>query len=167
MQDQIFFTRHEGVCYFKLCGELRYTLASGLDDLIERLFKQDEIACSQVVIDLNEASFMDSTHVGLLASLARHCLSRGLPRPTLFSTHPEVNELLINLNLDQVFELVAQPTDQQVTFAAVDEADHTELDKARMILRAHEALLDLNDANRVAFQPVVDMLRKDVSDKEE
>ena len=63
----------------KLSGELRYTNATGMDDLVERLFRQQS-GCKQVVVDLNAASFMDSTYVGLLASLARYCQQQQLPK---------------------------------------------------------------------------------------
>ncbi len=45
MTEQILFACVEQCCYFKLSGELRYTNASGMDDLIERLFSA-EIQCN-------------------------------------------------------------------------------------------------------------------------
>lgn len=158
-QEPILFAQNNDTCFFKLRGELRHTNATAMDDLIDRLFRQRQLQCTQVVIDLNEATFMDSTHIGLLASIARHCKAEGLPAPTLFSTHSEINDQLISLRLDEVFELITQPTDQAVDFKTVTGSDHTEDEKAMMILRAHEALVELNDANRTAFEPVVELLR--------
>lgn len=80
MTDQILFACVDQCCFFKLSGELRYTNASGMDDLVERLFSA-ELRCTQLVVDLNEASFMDSTYIGLLASLARYCQQQSLPKP--------------------------------------------------------------------------------------
>ncbi|WLD59382.1 STAS domain-containing protein [Salinispirillum sp. LH 10-3-1] len=158
-QEHILFAQHNDTCFFKLRGELRHTNATAMDDLIDRLFRQGQLHCAQVVIDLNEATFMDSTHIGLLASIARHCKAQDLPAPTLFSTHLEINDQLVSLRLDEVFELITQPTDQAVDFSAVTSSEHSEDKKARMILRAHEALVELNDANRTAFEPVVELLR--------
>lgn len=158
-EQQVFFTRQQNTCFFKLCGELRYTNASGLDELIEQLFEQQQLGCQQVVIDLNNATFMDSTHVGLLASLARHCQQHNLPKPTLFSTQPAINELLTDLKLDQAFTIVKKDTQPCPELTIVPEQHKTELEQGQMILRAHQALIDLNDANRKAFAPVVDLLR--------
>jgi anti-anti-sigma factor len=167
MQAQILFGRHGDTCCFKLRGELRHTNASALDDLIERLFRRNELGCAQVVIDLNDASFIDSTHIGLLASIARHCKAQGLPSPMLFSTHPEINEQLFGLRLDEVFRLVEQPTGQAVAFSAAASAEHSDADAAQMILRAHEALVELNEHNRSQFQPVVDLLRRQIEGEAE
>lgn len=158
-QAQILFAEIDNCCYFRLSGELRYTNATGMDDLIERLFKSKS-SCAQVVIDLNQATFIDSTYIGLLASLARYCQQQQLPQPTLFSTQAEVNALLFGLCLDQAFQIIQQPTDDTVDMATVSAQAYSEQEQGRMILRAHEALINLNDKNKTDFQPVVDLLRQ-------
>lgn len=158
-QQQILFANRDNCCYFKLCGELRYTNATGMDDLIERLFSAS-ITCGQVVIDLNQATFIDSTYIGLLASLARYCQQHQLPQPTLFSTQPEINELLFGLCLDQAFQIVQQPTDHTMDMTSIAAKTYSEQQQGRMILRAHEALINLNDNNKTEFQPVVDLLKQ-------
>lgn len=159
MTEQILFACVDQCCYFKLSGELRYTNAAGMDDLVERLFSA-EIGCKQLVVDLNEASFMDSTYIGLLASLARYCQQQQLPKPTLFSTVPEVNELLFSLCLDQAFDIVQQPTHHGVDMSSVQALPYSDQQKGRMILHAHEALIGLNEKNKTQFQSVVDLLKQ-------
>ncbi|SEA44093.1 STAS domain-containing protein [Alkalimonas amylolytica] len=162
--EQILFACLQDHCYFKLTGELRYTNAIGMDDLIEQLFEQEQPACAQVVVDLNEASFIDSTHIGLLASLARHCQQHQLPKPVLFSTNAEINQLLKGLCLERVFDFIEHPTNQAIDLTPVQTGQPSDQDKGEMILRAHEALLDLSDTNRQEFKPVVDLLRKQLQD---
>ncbi|MDP2715769.1 STAS domain-containing protein [Rheinheimera sp.] len=157
--EQILFACIDNCCYFKLSGELRYTNATGMDDLVERLFHQ-QMGCNRVVVDLNEASFMDSTYIGLLASLARYCQQQQLPRPTLFSTHTEVNELLFGLCLEQAFDIIQQPTQHAVDMATVSAQHYSDQQQGQMILRAHEALIALNEKNKSAFAPVVDLLKQ-------
>ncbi len=159
MTEQIMFACVEHCCYFKLSGELRYTNATGMDDLVERLFAA-ELRCKQLVVDLNQASFMDSTYIGLLASLARYCQQQNLPKPTLFSTAPQVNELLFSLCLDQAFEIVQQPTHHDVDMTSVAAQSYSDQQKGLMILHAHEALIALNEKNKTEFQSVVDILKQ-------
>lgn len=154
---QILFASKDNCCFLKLSGELRYTNATGMDDLIERLFIKP-VSYQQVIIDLNEATFIDSTHVGLLASLARYCQQQQLAKPTLFSTQPEVNELLYSLCLDQAFQIVEQSTSPAAELSSVTPAHYSEQQQGEMILRAHQALINLNDKNKAEFQPLVDLL---------
>lgn len=159
MTDQILFACVDQCCFFKLSGELRYTNASGMDDLVERLFSA-KIQCTELVVDLNEASFMDSTYIGLLASLARYCQQQSLPKPVLFCTVPAVNELLFSLCLDQAFDIVQQPTHHAVELSTVQATPYSDQQKGLMILHAHEALIALNEKNKTQFQSVVDLLKQ-------
>jgi len=163
MTEQILFACVEDCCYFKLSGELRYTNATGMDDLIERLFSA-QIQCNQLVVDLNEASFMDSTYIGLLASMARYCQQQNLPKPTLFSTHPQVNELLFSLCLDQAFDIVQQSTDEEFDMTSIKAQPYSDQQKGLMILHAHEALIALNEKNKTEFQSVVDVLKQQLGE---
>lgn len=159
MTEQILFACVDQCCFFKLSGELRYTNASGMDDLVERLFSA-ELRCTQLVVDLNEASFIDSTYIGLLASLARYCQQQSLPKPVLFCTVPAVNELLFSLCLDQAFDIVQQPTHHAVELSTVQATPYSDQQKGLMILHAHEALIALNEKNKTQFQSVVDLLKQ-------
>lgn len=159
MQQQILFACVDNSCFFKLAGELRYTNATGMDDLIERLFSVP-VSCQQVIIDLNDATFIDSTHVGLLASIARYCQQQNLPQPTLFSTQPEINTLLFSLCLEQAFQIIEEPTNYSADLRSVAPRRYSEQQQGEMILRAHEALIALNDKNKSEFQPVVDLLKE-------
>jgi hypothetical protein len=42
----------------------------------------------------------------------------------------------------------------------IDAAPYSEQEQGGMILRAHEALIALNDKNKADFQPVVDLLKQ-------
>jgi anti-anti-sigma factor len=155
----------DGIAYLKLGGELRHDNAGALEGLLEHWFDPRTADVHGVVIDLNEARFMDSTVIGLLATIARELDARGLPRATVFSTDPEINHLLRSLCLDEVFVLVEQATDRRPQGPL--QMDVTEGDAAHChpdaILAAHEVLVALNEANRIAFQPVVELLRADLS----
>lgn len=154
-----------GMAYLKLGGELRHDNAGALESLIEQWFGREAGVIQGVVIDLNEARFMDSTVIGLLAAIARELESRGLPRATVFSTHAEINHLLRSLCLDAVFLLVEHATDRKPE--GLLQVDPTEGEAAHChpeaILAAHEVLVALNEANRIAFQPAVELLRADLA----
>ena len=165
MKEAIGYAIQGGVCYLKLRGELRHDCAGPLDTLIEHLFAMSTCEFSAVVIDLNDVSFMDSTAIGLLAGIARELLSRDLCAPTVFSTNTEINQLLRSLCLDEVFTLIEQPTEHplnvNVNALALELSVGADTQcSGAAILRAHEALVELNEANRVAFQSVISLFRE-------
>lgn len=151
-----------GTHFLKLGGELRHDNAAGLEALIEHWFAVDSPPVQSVVIDLCALEFMDSTVIGLLACIVRELDGRDLPQATVFSTQPEINQLLHSLCLDEALTLIkAAPTrDTPLDLESPALAELSGQVSAASILRAHEQLIELNEANRSAFQPVVDLLRQ-------
>lgn len=166
MSDGVGCVVDDGVMFLKLRGELRHDNAGPLESLVEHCFEVERCLIRGAVIDLNDVSFLDSTAIGLLAAIARALQSRKLLPPSVFSTNAEINHLLRSLRLDRAFVLVEKATDgRQLSavpqFPPVADGD-TEQCSAAAILRAHETLIELNEGNRAAFQPVVDLLRQQI-----
>jgi anti-anti-sigma factor len=162
MTDAIGHAVDDGIGYLRLTGAMRHDTAGALEALVEQWFASDQVAVRAVVIDLNQASFLDSTVIGLLASIARQLQAHDLPKATVFSTQADINQLLRSLCLDQVLTLVEQATDGSATIldgAAMTPVGVGAQCSAAAILKAHEVLMNLNEGNRAAFQPVVDLLR--------
>lgn len=166
MSDNVGCVIDDALLFLKLRGELRHDNAGSLEALIEHYFNAQACSIRGAVIDLNDVSFLDSTAIGLLAAIARELGARSLPAPTVFSTNPEINQLLRSLRLDQAFVLVEKATDGRqlcavpgITTCADSEPEQC---SAAAILRAHETLIDINEGNRAAFQPVVDLLRQQI-----
>lgn len=154
---------HAGLAVLKLNGELRHPLAEAIERAGERLLADG--SARQLLLDLSAASFMDSTIIGLLVSLARDAEQRGLPRPGLSSSHPEIRGLLRNLRLDLAFHLlyalpfagIALQPDQ-----ANDDAE-SPLQQAQLVLKAHRALIDADPANAEQFGELVRMLESEIA----
>ncbi len=162
MTETFQYHLHHGRGYLRLEGELRHDTAGELDAWVQALVATPDSPLRDVWIDLNQVSFMDSTAIGLLAEIAREMVARGLPAPTLISANAEINDLLTSLRFDEVFKLIEKGSD-----CIVHPAEHdlrctgdSSACSGKAILKAHEALIDLNDANRAAFQPVVDLFRE-------
>lgn len=167
MSTPVSYALIDGICYLRLKGELRHTDAAPLEQLIERLFGGDAPRARAAVIDLNDCSFMDSTILGLLAGIARELQAHGLPRATLFCTQPEILTLLGCLCLTRVFQVLQRPTDPALS-AALFPAEAAAEDSsgrrsAETILKAHEALIAIDEHNRPAFQAVVDLFREQLA----
>lgn len=150
-----------GVHFLKLGGELRHDNAAPLERLIEGWFSADPVTVKSVVIDLNELRFMDSTVIGLLAWIIRELEAHELPKATVFSTRAEINQLLGSLRLDEALTMVSAAAEPGSALdpAQLEAEDSSGQVSAASILKAHEQLIELNEANRESFQPVVEILR--------
>lgn len=126
-----------------------------------------ERGCRRLILDMRDCLGMDSTFMGILAGLA---LTWQAPDRALVLTRlsPKNCALLDTLGLT---ELLLGPAleaghDPPEELTALDmETDQAE--SARVMLDAHETLVELVPGNLEKFRDVLDYLREDVREEEE
>ena len=162
-EQQVLYGLSQGLCCFRLSGQLRHTEVDGLDELIQKRLLADLAVADGVVIDLTEAEFMDSTCIGLLAGIARKTLRQGLAKPSVLVADADIRQLLLSLRLELVFDLIepAQSVPQQALSPVPGQTSQVPR-HAETVLRAHEALAELSQDNRRQFTPVIELLREDL-----
>ncbi len=139
------------VLYYR--GDVRHTLCVALDRYLQQLLQQPDIR--GFVIDLTRAESIDSTNLGILARLAKAMQKARLPKVTLISNQPDINELLGAVGFDDVFSIVDKPVtawDEPVDIRPLESGGPA---NGRLLLEAHRALMHLNEENRVKFRDVV------------
>ncbi|MBL8445916.1 MAG: STAS domain-containing protein [Zoogloeaceae bacterium] len=150
---QILYARHGDDWVLRVEGPLRYTNANSMDRFIDRLFKGEPP--SSVCVDLNDATAIDSTGIGLLAKIARGLARAEGSRPIVFSVNPEINEMLTSVCLDDVCCIVPAAAEGPVAADPIPVAQVEEKALARTIAEAHRLLCELSEDNRAQFQQVV------------
>lgn len=168
---KILYAKSEKRVVIKLAGDIRYTLlpgtarlTAGLSALLDRTLETEPF--ESIILDLTEAEMIDSTHLGLLAKVAHFARKRLAGKVTLFSTNPDITQILRGVGFDQVFILVEGAPDPALSWNAVGETlscDGVQSD-ARLLLEAHRALAELNAKNRAAFRNIVDLLEKELGE---
>ena len=115
-----------------------------------------------LILDLSGCEYLDSTFLGTLFQVASEAEVASVPlriQGVLPSVRNWLEELSMHSVLARVSEdAVALPTDMQKLAEARSDSTHERL----RLLRAHELLARLSDANREKFQEVVDTLRSEI-----
>lgn len=147
-----------GVFVLKLCGDVRLTLCATLDSQAQRLAKTPGLEA--VMIDLREATNVDSTALGFLAKVAIAVKGRLEQPPTIIVDNPDVRKMLDVMGFSHFFTLMKMPLEQPLAEAAetVAEVPADEQGMRQRILEAHRILMHMNEHNREQFQPLVEML---------
>lgn len=157
-EGKVSFARSGDDLALRFEGAIRYPLAHGLDQFLDRTFT--ECPPKTVCIDLNTTQSIDSTGIGLLAKITRLLGVAGGGKPVIFSTNGEINELLRALCLDRYCLMVAGAA-QMTTDDVVPKIEPDEAGLRQTILDAHRTLCELSTDNRQQFQSVVDALTGD------
>ena len=145
-----------GVFVLKLCGDVRLTLCATLDNEAQRL--ADMPGLTTVIVDLREATNVDSTALGFLAKVALAVKARLDHPPTIVVDHPDVRRMLDVMGFSRYFTLVQAPIAEPGGLAELPAVKADEEGLQERILEAHRILMRMNEHNREEFQPLVDLL---------
>ncbi|MHC4886921.1 MAG: STAS domain-containing protein [Planctomycetota bacterium] len=159
--DSITVAEAKGQCFIRLQGNLRHTLSAGWDAFIDELFVRNPLP--EVLVDLTDALYLDSTNLGLLAKMARLCHQRGGRRITLISPGQDINTVLESMGFDQVFLISHQPWHTTGTYEDLSPVDESEREHAELILQTHRNLMEMNEKNEQEFRSVVALLSETVA----
>ena len=117
-----------------------------------------------LVMDLSGCEYLDSTFLGTLFQVASEAEGASVPL-RIQGVLPSVRTWLEELSMHSVLARVSEdavplPRDMQRLAEARSDRTHERL----RLLRAHELLARLSDANREKFQEVVDTLRSEIAE---
>lgn len=158
-EGTVYFAQQDGTSVLRFQGAISYTLGNALDRFLDDLFARGEF--TKILVDLTDTESIDSTGLGLLAKIANFVRRRDGSKPLLFSTQPDINELLRNICLDEAFVLCEQRPDLEPG-QALPAGNPSETEMAQTVLDAHRLLCEMNDSNRAMFQNVVDAMERDL-----
>ena len=158
------FARNDSCFFLKLSGALKYTGSAGFDLFLETF--SDYFDGRDVLIDLCDAEFLDSTNLGLLARIADRMLRVYDKKTTIVSTNPEITLLLDNMGFSDFFIMVAHPENPVEDLEEIPTLGEKERSMTRMMLDAHRSLIAVNDKNKETFCNVVDLLEQQIKEKE-
>lgn len=160
-KGNVYYARHNGTCILRFQGAIDYTLGTALDHFLDELFAGGDF--HDILVDLHQTDSIDSTGLGLLAKVANGMRRRDGAKPLLFSSRPDINEILCSICLDEVFVFCPQDPDANADDGILLPAgEPSESELARTVLAAHRLLCEINDNNRAQFQNVVDAIEKDL-----
>lgn len=141
-------------------GRACFTNSASLQGFFVRMNGQGRC---RFVIDFAHCTSMDSTFLGVLAGEALELRRHHPPGSLVLCRLGRRNlELIRNLGLHRLLTVDAGdfPLSFGHTPTVLDEAARSELEHARLVLQAHENLVNADPANRGKFQDVMVYLRQ-------
>jgi len=154
----------------KFVGSIGYTdewtfpLSKSLRGYVDELF-QLPVPGSSILVDLTEATGMDSTNLGLLAELGKRCKSVFGTKPTIIAQHGRVMNVLRTMSFQSLFTILDVDTPIRGDLDVLPDVPDSQIDVAHMILGAHRNLVELSEGNRDRFQIVVEAIEDDLRRK--
>jgi anti-sigma B factor antagonist len=146
-------------------GRGTFQNSAGLKEFVKQMIQR---GFREFVVDLRECEQMDSTFMGTLAGVALRLREIGQGGLRAVNVNERNTGLLSSLGLDQLF------TVEPLTEGGADTPDDSRLHEAvakktgveeqkKMVLEAHEALVEAESANAVKFKDVLEYMRQELN----
>mgnify|MGYP001053772059 CR=1 FL=1 len=148
------------VLYLKAQGEMRagtcFALGEFLGPYLEKVRKKIII-----MLDLSECSYMDSTFIGFIISLARKCEKYFPERVEIVNPSPRCEAILEKLCCMSTLAIVHGGALPEVSLFELEPPAHAfgSRTNVELMFRAHKSLSELSEENRQAFRELLDELK--------
>lgn len=151
----------------RIDGRASFQNSGCLRDFINEMISRGK---TRFVLDFQNCASMDSTFLGVLAGAAielRKAAKDGSASLVVTRAGQRNLELMRNLGLHRLLTIDAGdfPMSFQQCDTALQAKKESEVENARMVLQAHENLVQADEANRTKFQDVLAFLRNRVEQK--
>jgi anti-sigma B factor antagonist len=160
--ERLFVIRIDGRGSFQNCGGLKQFLDRQLDAAPD----------TELIVDLQECTSMDSTFMGVLAGAGLRQRQTGRGRLVITNLKPHTAKLLKTLGLTHFLDVrLDGPTPSAAAkaenFQTLPEVPPmSRLERIRMMIEAHERLVDIDKGNEVKFQGVLTYLAESLQKAE-
>lgn len=162
MDCRFLFNKNEKYLTVKLIGDVKYSYSNNFSNFIDHVF--DNIENQDIIIDLTETKYIDSTNLGLLAKIARLQRKANNKKVTIICDQVNINDILESMGFDMVFILVKSCDCNKDSFQEVEDIKNLDdRETATLMLDAHKELADVNDKNRQTFKDVITYLEEDLN----
>jgi anti-anti-sigma factor len=155
-EGNILFARKDNVCFVRLTGTIKHTISARFERLIQDTTSDKRI--DDIVLDVNQAKYIDSTNLGLMAMIARYMLGTHHRKPVILCENPDIGIVLRSMGFGSVFEIVSKSVSDRLDFETAPDIEQTHKERIHTILDAHRVLMEMNSHNCAAFKSVVEVL---------
>lgn len=119
-----------------------------------------------IIVDFKHCQFVASTFIGVLVRIDLERKKAGSAPLCLENIPEEIRQTFERLNLVDFFQIRAQCSREKPCLSPIPKNKQDELNKARIILNAHEALVEAHEANEIVFRNVREILKKEIMELE-
>ena len=144
----------------KISGRVSYLNALPVNDFFNRMAKLDK---RNFILDFAKCTSMDSTFLGIIVGAALKVKKKDPPGSFVLCHLGARNlESVRNLGLHRIASVDAGgfPLDFDSPGQCLNARDNGEIENAKLVLQAHENLIEIDEKNKSRFQDVVAYLKK-------
>lgn len=154
-----------GVVVVRVMGRGSFANSMELKRLADKMVEKYGPGNYHFVLDLSDCATMDSTFMGVLASIGLRQKRDGTDRMTIVNANAQSYRLLQTLGLSHFITVRGQteeetPSVDTTKFQTAEAQDVPKVDRIIHMIEAHQQLCNIDDSNNVRFESVLKYLHQ-------
>ncbi len=161
MEEALYYSEDKNRLYIRAEGHITANLCFELKNIVFQRFeganKPDD-----VIVDLSDCDYMDSTFMGLLIGFNKKLTRSKGKHIKITNPSEQCTKLLNSLGIMKIIDIVKNNSQFRLDYHKISDSPSA---TAEILLSAHENLMSLNEENKKKFENVRKILRQHVEQK--
>ena len=160
MEDRFLYSEADDTIFIKIEGNATMKNSKTLSDLLVKIFNGEK---KNLVFEMSDCNYLDSTFLGLIAKCALEIKKTWNSTLYIMNASNMVLSGLKQTGIDKFVEKIEDSSLQLKTSELENQDFSDRKEKTLHILEMHKTLMELNEKNKETFQNVVNMIEKDLN----
>jgi ABC-type transporter Mla MlaB component len=157
MNPKIMTSKIDNNLFLKLIGEFRIPSSLCILETLKSIVENEDYCFC--FFDLSDTSFMDSTALGLTTRLGLSCQNKINKKPIIIIDNEELINNFTTMGLiNELFHLIKEKPDSKTSFSEDCLVMPEDSQSQKLILSAHQTLVDIDYKNFYKFEEVIKCL---------
>ena len=159
-ENKYLYGEIENTAFIKAIGNSTMKNSKTASDIIDKLLNGEK---KEIILDMSECKYMDSTFLGLIAKYAMEIKMKWNVNLNVLNPTKTVSEGLKQTGIEKFIDIIVSSDVDNVVTEEVKSNDFgSKLEKSKYILDMHKTLMNLNEENKETFKNVVDLMEKSI-----
>jgi len=157
---------YEGSGYVEIYGPGNMNITPVLKDICYAMIYEGK---SEIYINMKECTIVDSTFMGTLVNIQERFKARNIKNGKLFvlNLNDDNKKLFSMVGIDRMIETIDKQLDiPDFEMKTIDVCDVDREEKLRVVVEAHEKLIQLNEMNKEKFDNFLNIVKQEMNEED-
>ena len=159
-ENKYLYGEIENTTFIKAVGNSTMKNSKTVSDILDKLLNGEK---KEIILDMSECKYMDSTFLGLMAKYAMEVKMKWGTNLHVLNPTETVAVGLKQTGIEKFIDVIMSSDVDNFETEEVKSNDFgSKLEKSKYILEMHKTLMNLNEENKETFKNVVDLMEKSI-----
>ena len=162
-ENKYLYGEIENIIFIKAIGSSTMKNSKTISDILDKLLCSEN---KEIILDMSECKYVDSTFLGLIAKYAMEIKMKWGTSLNILNPTEAVATGLKQTGIEKFVNKIENSYIDNLNIEEIQTKDFDDkIEKSKYILDMHKTLMNLNEENKETFKNLVDLMEKSINSK--